>query len=67
VSLIGLRSHTQPLTAEFWQLVRDGFRLPPGLLHEFPLEAAADAHEAVAEGALTGHTVLRIQPPDSER
>lgn len=67
VSLIGLRSHTQPLTAEFWQLVRDGFRLPPGLLHEFPLEATADAHEAVAEGALTGHTVLRIQPPDSER
>ena len=67
VSLIGLRSHTQPLTAEFWQLVRDGFRLPPGLLHEFPLEAAADAHEAIAEGAVTGHTVLCLQPPDSER
>ena len=67
ISLIGLRSHTEPVTAEFWQLVRDGFRLPPGLLHEFPLEAAARTHEAIAEGTVTGHTVLRIRPPDSER
>lgn len=67
VSLIGLRSHTEPVTAEFWQLVRDGFRLPPGLLHEYPLEAAAETHEAIADGAVTGHTVLRLRPRDSER
>jgi L-gulonate 5-dehydrogenase len=67
VSLIGVRSHTEPVTAEFWQLVRNRFRLPPGLMHEFALEAAAHTHEAIAEGTVTGHTVLRIRPLSSER
>jgi D-arabinose 1-dehydrogenase-like Zn-dependent alcohol dehydrogenase len=67
VSLIGLRSHTETVTAEFWQLVRDGFRLPPGLLQEFPLELAAHTHKARADGTVTGHTVLRLQPLKSER
>ena len=60
ISLIGVRSHTEAVTADFWQMVRDGFRLPPGLVHEYPLEAAPDTHEAVVNGSAMGHTILRV-------
>ncbi|MGW3149526.1 alcohol dehydrogenase catalytic domain-containing protein [Streptomyces sp. NPDC001177] len=60
ISLIGVRSHTQADAVDFWQMVRDGFRLPPELIHEYPLEAASSVHRAVQDGSTTGHTVLRI-------
>jgi hypothetical protein len=40
--------------------VRDGFRLPPGLVHEEALEAAPAVHDAVTKGTAVGHTVLRV-------
>ena len=40
--------------------MRDGFRLPPGLVHEEALEAAAAVHDAVIKGTAAGHTVLRV-------
>lgn len=60
ISLIGVRSHTEADSEHFWQLVRDGFRLPSGLVHEHPLEAAASAHCAVLSGSAIGHTILRV-------
>jgi NADPH:quinone reductase-like Zn-dependent oxidoreductase len=60
VSLLGVRTTTPRDTGRFWARVRDGFRLPPELLHELPLTAAADAHARIAGGARIGHTVLRV-------
>jgi L-gulonate 5-dehydrogenase len=60
ISLIGVRSHTETMTADFWPMVHDGFRLPPGLVHEYPLAAAPKAHEAVLNDSAMGHTILRV-------
>ena len=60
ISLLGVRTATARTTRDFWDLVRDGFRLPPGLVHEVPLETAAAAHDAVINGTAAGHTVLRV-------
>ena len=60
ISLVGVRTATARTTQDFWELVRHGFRLPDGLLHEMPLGAAARAHEAVIDGAAVGHTVLTV-------
>ena len=60
LSLIGVRSHTASVTADFWHMVRDGFRLPPGLVHEYPFEAVSNAHEAVLDDSAMGHTILRV-------
>ena len=40
--------------------VPDPIRLPPGLVHEEPLEAAPAVHDAVTNGTAVGHTVLRV-------
>lgn len=60
LALIGVRSHSEAVTGEFWDLVTAGFRLPGELVHQYPLEAAPEAHTAVLEGRTTGHTVLRV-------
>lgn len=60
ISLIGVRTATARATEDFWDLVREGFRLPDGLLHEVPLAAAARAHSAVIDGTALGHTVLAV-------
>jgi len=60
ISLLGVRTATAALTHEFWELVRTGFRLPAGLVHELPLEEAASVHAAVHRGTAVGHTVLRV-------
>ncbi len=60
ISLLGVRTATAATTREFWELVNDGFRLPPGLLHETALTEAAAAHDAVLSGSAVGHTVLRV-------
>ena len=61
ISLIGVRTATARTTKDFWDLVRDGFRLPEGLLHEMPLAEAARAHSKVLAGAATGHTILTVE------
>jgi NADPH:quinone reductase-like Zn-dependent oxidoreductase len=60
ISLLGARTATPRVEGLFWAMVRDGFRLPRGLVHEFPLTAAADAHARIASGASVGHTVLTV-------
>ena len=60
IALIGVRTATSAVTSDFWELVRSGFRLPVGLLHEQPLHAAAAAHEAVMHGRAVGHTLLVV-------
>ena len=55
-----MRSANARTTKDFWDLVRDGFRLPPGLVHEEALEAASAVHDAVTKGTAVGHTVLRV-------
>lgn len=60
LALVGVRSHTVPITAEFWQMVHNGFRLPEGLVHEFPLEAVPATHQAILDGTAIGHTILRV-------
>jgi L-gulonate 5-dehydrogenase len=60
ISLLGVRTATARTTEDFWDLVRDGFRLPPGLVHEETLEAAPAVHDAVIKGTTVGHTVLRV-------
>ena len=42
----------------FWKLVAEGFRLPAGLIHELPLERAAEAQAQIAAGTHLGHTLL---------
>lgn len=58
LSLLGVRTTSIADIARFWALVDEGFRLPPGLVHELPLDEAARAHAHVASGAGVGHTVL---------
>lgn len=60
LSLVGVRTATARTTRDFWELVRDGFRLPPGLVHETPLADAGLAHAALSGGAAVGHTVLVV-------
>jgi L-gulonate 5-dehydrogenase len=64
VSLIGVRSHSAECADEFWQLVRNGFRLSVGSIHKHPLASATAVHTAVAEGTLSGHNVLMPPPID---
>lgn len=61
ISLVGVRTATAQTTRDFWALVREGFRLPDGLLHEMPIADAARAHEAVIAGSAVGHTVLVVE------
>lgn len=60
ISLVGVRTASAQTTQDFWALVRDGFRLPAGLLHEMTLADAAQAHTAVEDGVAVGHTVLTV-------
>lgn len=60
ISLLGTRTSARATDDRFWQLVADGFRLPPGLVHELPLERAAEAHTMIAAGTQLGHTVLTL-------
>ena len=60
ISLLGVRTATSAATGDFWRLVDDGFRLPPGLLHRRPLADAAAAHRAVTAGTAVGHVVLGV-------
>ena len=60
LSIVGVRTAGPADARRFWQLVDDGFRLPPGLVHEVPLEQAASAHAHVAGGSQVGHTVLTV-------
>lgn len=60
ISLVGVRTATAQTTQDFWELVRHGFRLPNGLLHEMTLGDAERAHRAVIEGVAVGHTVLTV-------
>jgi NADPH:quinone reductase-like Zn-dependent oxidoreductase len=62
LSLLGVRTATPREASGFWDLVREGFRLAPGLVHELPLESAAAAHARIASGARVGHTVLAVDP-----
>jgi len=62
IALVGVRSHTVLVTAEFWAMVQGGFRLPGGLVHEYPLESAPETHQAIADGTAIGHTILRVNP-----
>lgn len=60
ITLVGTRTSPQATDDRFWKLVADGFRLPPGLVHELPLERAAEAHAAIAANTQLGHTILTI-------
>ena len=60
ISLLGTRTSARSTDDRFWKLVADGFRLPPGLVHEMPLEQAAEAQAEIAAGRQLGHTVLTI-------
>ena len=51
ISLLGVRTATARATLDFWDLVRDGFRLPASLVHEGPLETASAVHDAVINGS----------------
>ena len=62
LSLLGVRTTSRPDIAEFWELVHTGLRLPEGLIRVVPLEAAADAHASISQGATIGHTVLSVAP-----
>ena len=66
LALVGVRSHTAAAADEFWHLVRDGFRLPPGTVHQHPLENAAAVHADIAAGSLQGHNVLTTSPTRRE-
>ncbi len=60
ISLLGTRTSDRATDDRFWELVADGFRLPPGLVHELPLERAAEAHATITAGYQLGHTVLTL-------
>ncbi len=60
LSLLGVRTAGRQDIERFWALVRDGLRLPAGLVRELPLAAAADVHADVARGVTAGHTVLSV-------
>jgi D-arabinose 1-dehydrogenase-like Zn-dependent alcohol dehydrogenase len=58
ISLLGVRTTTPQARGRFWDLVADGFRLPPGLIEEMPLEEAATAQAKIIAGNHLGHTLL---------
>ncbi len=58
ISLLGVRTTTPAARRRFWDLVADGFRLPPGLVEEMPLAEAAAAQRKITTGDHLGHTVL---------
>jgi D-arabinose 1-dehydrogenase-like Zn-dependent alcohol dehydrogenase len=58
ISLLGVRTTTPADRRRFWDHVASGFRLPPGLVEEMPLQQAAEAHARIAAGAQLGHVVL---------
>ena len=58
ISLLGVRTTTPAARRRFWDLVADGFRLPPGLVEEIPLSEAAAAQTKITTGDHLGHTVL---------
>jgi L-gulonate 5-dehydrogenase len=60
LSLLGIRTTSPGDIDRFWALVRDGLRLPAGLVQVLPLAAAADVHADVARGVTVGHTVLSM-------
>ena len=60
ISLLGTRTSARATDDRFWHLVADGFRLAPGLVHQLPLERAAEAHATIAAGNQLGHTVLTV-------
>lgn len=62
LSLIGLRSPDQDAVKGFWDYVRQGFRLPDGLITVFDHRKAADAHRMVEAGNNVGHTILQVNP-----
>jgi D-arabinose 1-dehydrogenase-like Zn-dependent alcohol dehydrogenase len=57
-SIRGVRSARQATIKRFWELVAGGFRLPAETFSSLPLEAAADAHRAVASSDKLGHLLL---------
>jgi D-arabinose 1-dehydrogenase-like Zn-dependent alcohol dehydrogenase len=57
-TLVGVRSCDIVDQDAFWELVRAGLRLPPGLVETFPLASAAEAHREVERGAKRGYFVL---------
>ena len=59
-SLLGVRTTSRADIDRFWDLVHAGFRLPDGLVHELPLDAAPAAHYHVTSGAAVAHTVLTL-------
>ncbi|MEU0922846.1 alcohol dehydrogenase catalytic domain-containing protein [Streptomyces malaysiensis] len=66
LSLLGVRSHSAAVATEFWQLVRDGFRLDAETVRAHPLSDAATVHTKIADGVLTGHNVL-VPPTATDR
>jgi len=60
ISLLGTRTSPQATDDRFWELVAGGFRLPAGLVHELPLERAAEAHAQIAANTQLGHTILTV-------
>jgi NADPH:quinone reductase-like Zn-dependent oxidoreductase len=60
LSLLGVRTTTRRNAGRFWDMVRDGLRLPSDLVREVPLEDAASAHAQIAKGESIGHTVLTV-------
>ncbi|MGT2427424.1 alcohol dehydrogenase catalytic domain-containing protein [Amnibacterium kyonggiense] len=60
LALVGVRTATARAVREFWDLVSDGFRLPPGLIRTIPLDQAAQAHELIERGDAVAHTVLVV-------
>jgi D-arabinose 1-dehydrogenase-like Zn-dependent alcohol dehydrogenase len=59
-SLLGMRTATPRDASSFWSAVAEGFRLPPGLIEELPLDAAAAAHARIESGKNVAHTVLSV-------
>ncbi|MEV6986964.1 alcohol dehydrogenase catalytic domain-containing protein [Sphaerisporangium sp. NPDC051017] len=66
LSLLGVRSHSAAAATEFWQFVRDGFRLDVRAVRAHPLSDAATVHTEIADGVLTGHNVL-VPPVGADR
>jgi D-arabinose 1-dehydrogenase-like Zn-dependent alcohol dehydrogenase len=60
LSLLGVRTTSPRDIARFWSLAHDGFRLPGDIVHELPLDSAAEAHARIEAGVASGHTVLTI-------
>ena len=57
-SIVGVRTGSRAMELAFWDEVRQGFRLPEGLVAAFPLADAAEVHRLVEAGGKAGHYVL---------